>query len=66
MTEWTPEAIAEEEARRQTWEDAGWCPDSGLTILRCIETICDCANSWIAPDIWDIPNLYTPTERPPA
>lgn len=43
MSEWTPEAIAEEKARREALEQKGICPDSGETIAFCQRVdICDC------------------------
>lgn len=42
MSEWTPEAIAAEETRRAQSEAAGICPDSGLRILACQASVCDC------------------------
>lgn len=40
--EWTPDAIAREEARRKARFDAGICPDSGLNLHSCHRSICDC------------------------
>lgn len=52
--EWTPEAIAAEEARRQALIDKGICPDSGYTIRRCKQSICDC---------FDYEDKYGPSQR---
>jgi hypothetical protein len=40
--QWTSQAIAREEARRKALIDKGICPDSGYTIRRCKQSICDC------------------------
>lgn len=50
VTEWTPEAIAAEEAWRSARRELGMCPDSGLSLVACRTSICDC---------W-----WTPTQEP--
>ena len=49
MKEWTPEAMAEERARREALEQKGICPDSGETIVVCQRVdICDCFRARLA------------------
>lgn len=42
MSEWTADAIYEEERRRAAEWAQGICPDSGLTIQSCKASVCDC------------------------
>ena len=43
MSDWTPEALAEEERRLQAEIDKGQCPWSGYSIKRCKRIdLCDC------------------------
>lgn len=49
MSDWTPEAIAAEEAMRAEQVERGQCPDSGLPIRDCI--LCDICGCWDHEDI---------------
>lgn len=48
-TEWTPEDIAAEEAKREACWAGGICPDSGATILVCQASCCDCFEPRVYP-----------------